>query len=101
MADLGSHSAHIQKWLEQLRPGDPAACRQARDELIRHACARLEELTRRMLRHYPRLRRWEQTADVLQNALLRLHRSLETVRPGSAGQFYGLAATHIRRELID
>jgi RNA polymerase sigma-70 factor (ECF subfamily) len=54
-----------------------------------------------MLRDYPRLRRWEQTGDVLQNAMLRLHRSLATVRPESPGQFYGLAATHIRRELID
>jgi RNA polymerase sigma-70 factor (ECF subfamily) len=101
MADLGSHSAQLQSWLERLRPGDDAAFRQARSELIRHACGRLEQLTRRMLRHYPRLRRWEQTEDVLQNALLRLHRSLESIQPGSAAQFYGLAATQIRRELID
>ena len=64
-------------------------------------CQRLEALTRRMLRHYPRLRRWEQTGDVLQNAVLRLHRSLATVRPESPARFYGLAAAQIRRELAD
>ena len=54
-----------------------------------------------MLRGYPRLRRWEETGDILQNALLRLDRSLAAVRPESPRQFYGLAALQIRRELID
>lgn len=48
-----------------------------------------------------RVRRWAETDDVLQNSLIRLHRSLAEVRPESARQFYGLATTHIRRELID
>jgi len=100
MENPGGHSAHLHWLLDQLR-GDQTANRQARHEVIRHASGRLEQLTRRMLRNYPRLRRWEQTGDVLQNALLRLHRALETVQPESVGQFYGLAATQIRRELID
>ena len=54
-----------------------------------------------MLRAHARLRRWEETADVFQNALWRLFRSLESVRPATPGQFFGLAATQIRRELID
>ena len=58
-------------------------------------------LTRKMLRGYPALRRWEQTDDVLQNALLRLYRSLNEVRPQSVPEFMGLAATQIRRSLID
>jgi RNA polymerase sigma-70 factor (ECF subfamily) len=101
MGEVNDHTAVLGRWLERLRQGDPAAAAEARDEVIHHACGRLEALTRRMLRHYPRLRRWEQTADVLQNALLRLHRSLATVRPDTAAQFYGLAAAQIRRELID
>ena len=52
-------------------------------------------------RGYPRLRRWEQTDDVLQNALLRLHQSLASVQPATSREFYGLAALQIRRELID
>jgi RNA polymerase sigma-70 factor (ECF subfamily) len=101
MGQENGHTAVLGRWLERLRQGDEAAAQQARNEVIHHACQRLEGLTRRMLRHYPRLRRWEQTGDVLQNAVLRLHHCLATVRPESPAQFYGLAATQIRRELID
>jgi RNA polymerase sigma-70 factor (ECF subfamily) len=97
MGEVNGHTAILGRWLERLREGDEAA----RRELINHVCGRLEALTRSMLRHYPRLRRWEQTGDVLQNAVLRLHRSLETVQPESPAQFYGLAAAQIRRELTD
>ena len=65
------------------------------------ASTRLQKLTRRMLRDYPRLRRWEQTDDVFQTAALKLHRSLSEVKPESVRQFFGLAATQIRRTLID
>ena len=61
----------------------------------------LRRLARKMLRGFPGLRRWEATDDVLQNALLRLHRSLAEVRPGSTKDFFGLAAVQIRRELLD
>jgi RNA polymerase sigma factor (sigma-70 family) len=97
MGEVNGHTAVLGQWLERLRDGDEAA----RHEVLNHASQRLEELTRRMLRHYPRLRRWEQTGDVFQNAVLRLHRSLATVWPESPTQFYGLAAAQIRRELID
>jgi len=92
------HTTQLRSMLGLLAKGDPLA----RDEIIAHACERLRGLTRKMLNHdYARLHRWEQTDDVLQNALLRLHRSLAQVKPTSAEQFYGLAATQIRRELID
>ena len=54
-----------------------------------------------MFRNYPHLRRWEQTDDVFQTAALKLHRSLAEVKPESVRQFFGLAATQIRRTLID
>ncbi len=95
------HTAVLQSWLEQLKSADGARADEARRAVINHAGERLEKLARKMLTNYPRLRRWEQTGDVLQNALLRLHRSLSTIRPDSVRQFYGLAATMIRRELID
>src|SRR5262245_39998566 len=98
MTEADGNTAELQRWLDRLQQGDDA---QARDQLLTRASARLEDLARRMLRHYPRLRRWEQTGDVLQNAALRLHRSLAEVRPRSVGEFFGLAATQIRRELID
>lgn len=91
------HTTQLQKWLELARRGDV----DARDAVIEHACDQLLRLTRKLLRGFPRVRRWSETDDVLQNALLRLHRALAEVRPESARQFYGLAATQIRRELLD
>jgi RNA polymerase sigma-70 factor (ECF subfamily) len=54
-----------------------------------------------MLRKNPRVRRWAETGDVLQTAVLRLLRSLESVSPPTTKDFFSLAATQIRRELID
>ncbi len=54
-----------------------------------------------MLRQFPKVRRWSETDDVLQAALLRLNRALEAVKPTHAGEFYSLAAVQIRRELLD
>lgn len=88
-------------WLLLWRSSSAAEAERAREALLSHAAGRLERLARVMLRGYPRLRRWEETGDVLQNALLRLDRSLAAVRPESPRQFYGLAALQIRRELID
>ena len=87
----------IQGWLDRLQAGDESA----RQELIRCACGRLERLTRKMLRNWPRVHRWEQTGDVLQNATLRLYRSLADARPVRVLDFFRLAALQIRRELHD
>jgi RNA polymerase sigma-70 factor (ECF subfamily) len=75
--------------------------RAARDELVRRTVGNLERLARKMMAAYPGVRRWEQTDDVLQNALVRLFRALEHVTPEDTRQFFGLAAEQIRRELID
>ena len=73
----------------------------ARQALLHHACDRLLRLTRRMFHDFPNLRRWEQTDDVFQNAMIRLHRSLADVKPESVLHFFNLAAVQIRRELLD
>lgn len=91
------HTTDLHNLLDLARCGDP----DARNRIIEHACDRLRTLTRKMLRSYPKVRRWSDTNDVLQCALLRLHRSLAEVRPESPRQFYGLASTQIRRELLD
>jgi RNA polymerase sigma-70 factor (ECF subfamily) len=54
-----------------------------------------------MLRRFPQVRRWEETDDVLQNAMVRLRRALETTSPVSVRSFVNLAALQVRRELID
>ena len=87
----------IQQCLDRLRAGDESA----RQELIQCACGRLERLTRKMLRSWQRVHRWEETGDVMQNALLRLYRSLAETKPARVVDFFRLAALHIRRELHD
>src|SRR5208283_4960961 len=87
----------ITDWLDRLRAGDDSA----REALLISASERLTRLAHKMLREYPGVRRWEQTGDVLQNALIRLDRALRTVSPPTALDFFRLASAQIRRELID
>ncbi|HLJ93095.1 MAG TPA: sigma-70 family RNA polymerase sigma factor [Gemmataceae bacterium] len=87
----------VQLWIERLQAGDAAA----REQLLGHACDRLRRLTRKMLKDFARVKRWELTDDVLQNSLLRLWTALGQVTPRTARDFYTLAALQIRRELID
>ena len=93
----GGDTTQFQRLLDGWAAGDEGA----RTELLERAAQRLLILTRRMFRNYPQLRRWEETDDVFQNAILRLYRSLGDVRPDSVRGFFALAATQIRRTLID
>lgn len=97
MTSLGQTTTELQRWLDLLKSGDE----QGRTKLLDRACERLRLLARRMLRGYPQVRRWEETGDVLNAAMLRLFRALLEVRPESLRHFFNLAATEIRRELID
>ncbi len=92
-----SQSGGVQELLRRLADGDDSA----RDELISSASGRLMHLTRSMKRSYGRVNRWEQTEDVFQRSIMRLHRALAKVEIADARHFYRLAATQIRRELID
>jgi RNA polymerase sigma factor (sigma-70 family) len=91
------HSTQIQGCIDRMRSGDALA----RDELLAIALERLTRLTRKMLRDFPGVHRWEQTDDVLQNAALRLHRALGEIQPPTVADFFRLAAAQVRRELID
>ncbi|MCE9562522.1 MAG: sigma-70 family RNA polymerase sigma factor [Planctomycetes bacterium] len=97
MSDISANRTALSVHLARLQQGDLTAL----NDLILLASNRLQTLTHRMLRDYPGVRRWSQTDDVLQSALIRLCRALEQVRPASARDFYSLATTQIRRELID
>ena len=72
-----------------------------RDRLFEIAYARMHALAHRMIRGYPQVRRWDDTADVVQNAALRLHRALATVEVHEPRHLLRLAALQIRRELLD
>lgn len=97
MTETDGNTTQLQTLLDRARDGDEAAY----GELIAAAADRLLRLTRKMLCNYPHLRRWEQTDDVFQRAAMRLYQSLGDVRPASLREFFGLAATQIRRTLID
>jgi RNA polymerase sigma-70 factor (ECF subfamily) len=91
------HTTVIQGCIDRLRGGDESA----RAALLKSAADRLVRLTRKMLKGYPGVARWEQGDDVAQNALIRLDRALREVTPPTARGFFRLAAAQVRRELID
>src|SRR5262249_27574228 len=91
------HTASLLRLVERFRAGDPAAF----DELLARAGERLGRLASAMLRRFPDVRAREGSSDVLQSALLRLHRALRDLTPPSTAAFFGLAAAQVRRELLD
>ena len=87
----------VKRCIQRLNDGEA----EARDELLHVAFERLQRITKKMMQGYARVGRWEQTDDVVQNASLRLYRSLEQAQITDARHFYRLAALQIRRELVD
>ena len=97
MGDMTGDTTQLQNLLNLASAGEDAAYK----AVVNLAAQRLQRLTATMLRGYPHLRRWEDTSDVFQTAAIRLYQSLSEVRPDSVRSFFGLAATQIRRTLID
>jgi RNA polymerase sigma factor (sigma-70 family) len=84
------------------RLADPSADAGAiRTELFDIAYGRMQSLASRMIRGFPTVRRWDDTADVVQAAALRLHRALAEVELRDPRHLLRLAALQIRRELLD
>jgi RNA polymerase sigma-70 factor (ECF subfamily) len=97
MADPSPETVQLQRWLQRMEEGDAAAS----EELFRHLGERMQRLTRQMLNRHPAIRRWTESNDVFQGAVVRLCRALRDVRPDSMRAFFALATQQIRRELID
>lgn len=95
--DASPGDTRISAALKRLAAGDAGA----REDLIAWASERMREIAHRMLRTFPTVSRWEETDDVVQNALLRLDRALRSIVPTDARGLVGLAATQVRRELLD
>src|SRR5947209_20380976 len=89
-------STEIQRCIDRMRSGELSA----HNELLTHAGERLTRLTRKMLRDFPGVHRWEETDDVLQNSFLRLSRALGELQLPTVADFFRLAAVQIRRELF-
>jgi len=90
-------SAEISACLARLAAGDLTA----RDRIIEVCAGRLRTLAHRMLARFHKVRRWNDTDDVFQNAAIRLHRTLGQMQLESPRSVLALAATEVRRELID
>lgn len=88
-------TVYIQGELNQFLAGDPAA----KGRLIALAERRLMVLARKLLRGFTT--RPEETAGVVSEAYLKLHKALDEVRPATVRQFFGLASLQMRRVLLD
>jgi len=92
-----SEEQRLQACLIAFAAGDA----ESKDELISHACHQMQQMAHRMLGRFPNVRRWDDTGDVVQNSAMRLSKTLDAVKPIDVRSFMGLAALHIRRELLD
>jgi RNA polymerase sigma-70 factor (ECF subfamily) len=98
VSDTSLNTTQLLLYCRRIRAGDLDAM----DELFARIWDRAERLTRRLLRrHFPRLRRWEDTDDVRQESLRRLAEALRVVEPGSVKGLYGLVSEEIRRACLD
>jgi RNA polymerase sigma factor (sigma-70 family) len=91
------HSSQVSACLKRYHAGDGKAT----SELFQHCTHRFRLLARKMLHRYPVVRRWEQTDDVLQSAIVRLQKAIEATQITSSTDLARMASTMIRRELID
>src|SRR5262249_53888212 len=97
MAELSLHTHEMQAWIKLWQEGDTWGA----DQLILAAQRRLERLAHSMLRGFPQVARQFETGDILHTALMRLLNNLREAIPASTREFFGFAAFHIRRSLID
>ena len=79
---MDTHTTQLQVWIDLANAGDEAA----RGKLISGASDQLRRLAHDMLRG-DRLRRWEETDDVLQHVLIDLDRDLAEIRPETVRRF--------------
>jgi RNA polymerase sigma factor (sigma-70 family) len=95
--DATSLNDAIAGCLDRLAAGDP----RAREDILEVCMARLHVIASRMLADFPVVRRWNDTGDILQGGLVRLHRALADVQPTTPRDLLALATTQMHRELID
>ena len=81
----------------KLAAGDDSA----RVRILEICNGRLRDLSSRLLGKFAKVRRWDDTDDVAQNAAIRLYRALGDTVPDSTRGLMGLMATQIQRELLD
>ena len=101
-------TTQLQLLLNRVREGDAEAL----DQLTERACLRVHNLVRKIFPDFQRVRRFEDSSDVLQEVLLRLNRRMKNLAekeangqegnlPANVRQFFHLASNEIRNALLD
>jgi RNA polymerase sigma-70 factor (ECF subfamily) len=91
------HTAYLNAMMDRYKQGDSSAL----NDLFLRCQERLQTLARSMLRRYPSVRAHEETCDIVHIATTTLFKALKELDVPSTRDFYALAATHMRRRLID
>lgn len=84
-------------WVTELQAGRPNAA----EPTFKKIAAKVEGFARASFAKFPRVGRFVELDDVIQNSLIRLLAAFREVRPTSRRHFYALANELIRRELLD
>lgn len=92
-----THSTHIQALLNDHAAGTPSA----RAALLEYTLERFRILAHRMFRSEKSLHALDQTDDVLQKGMVRLHKALDSVKPTDVRAYFGLAARQLRFVIAD
>lgn len=91
------HSTRINALLAKLKAKEP----KAREELIAHSLDRLQRLSRKMFRKHPNLCTLEETDDITQKLVIRLHKMLDGLVPEDTASYFKLASQNLRWVLQD
>lgn len=92
---LSTHS--LQLWVVELQAGRPNAA----EPVFKSIQRSVNRLAAAAFKKFPRAGRFADLDDVIQGSMIRLLSALRAIRPESTRQFYALANTAIRRELLD
>jgi RNA polymerase sigma factor (sigma-70 family) len=96
-AEQSLSTSALQLWVVELQAGRPNAA----EGVFRTIQKSVQRLSARAFKKFPRAGRFADLDDVIQGSMIRLLSTLRAIRPESTRQFYALANTAIRRELLD
>jgi RNA polymerase sigma factor (sigma-70 family) len=94
---VANHSTTLRNWIDRHNAGDPEAL----NELIRYSEDRFRLLAHARLNKFMRLRRFEDTGDVLVGVQLRFSKAIRTLQFATLEDFLRLGAEIVNRQLID
>jgi RNA polymerase sigma-70 factor (ECF subfamily) len=97
MSSSSTEPLKMQGWVERICAGDDSAW----TAFLVQFRERMERLTHSMLRRFPAVHGHAEADDILQNALIRLLRTVRELQPSSIEALFGLLAEQLRRELLD